>query len=139
MFLPRLLSSLHILDKTQQVVPFTHFFLLFLCAFFVSQLDLYRRQVSLSMDLDSTNQAPGLPRTLELFDLRLAGKRIFAWWAGGCRHCLQRQMGSSTFHHSGWAWSSNGALAGYETRHRPWTSVEMALSQGEAGRTPIRP
>jgi hypothetical protein len=69
----------------------------------------------------------------------LAGKRIFAWWVGGCRAFLQWQMGSSIFHHCGWTWNSIGALAGCETRHCPWTFGGLALSLAGWGRIPGRP
>jgi len=40
---------------------------------FFSQPDLYRGQLSFPVDTDTSNQVPGLPWTLEFFDLHLPG------------------------------------------------------------------
>lgn len=64
----------------------------------------------------------------------LAGKRIFAWWVGGCRASLQWQMDSNIFHRCEWTWNNTGALAGCEPRHLPWISGGLALSLAGLGR-----
>lgn len=74
-----------------------------------------------------------------MFIGRLAGKRIFAWWVGGCKASLLWRMGSSTFRRCGSTWSSIGALADCEPQHLPWTSGVLALGLGERGRAPDRP
>ena len=76
-----------------------------------------------------------IPKKVE----ELAGKRIFAWWVGGCMASLQWQMGSSIFRRCEWTWSNIGALAGCEPQHLPWTFDGLALSREEMGKTLDRP